>query len=133
MILDQTIGSARAEKQDNPSARHVVRYLLTAMLASALAMPSLAVWGNDSPPTAVATKPIELPLPPIPYLDSIPWMKWNAAAPMMKIEHADGAEHHSVGHPANASGSSSGETDIQLTTFWFSAVREAIRDPHCAA
>jgi hypothetical protein len=86
MILDQTIGSARAEKQNNPSARHVVRYLLTAMLASALAMPSLAVWGNDSPQTAVTTKPVELPLPPIPYLDSIPWMKWNAAAPMMKID-----------------------------------------------
>jgi hypothetical protein len=83
MILDQTIGSARAEKQNNPSARHVV---LTAMLASALAMPSLAVWGNDSPPTVGAAKPVELPLPPIPYLDSIPWMKWNAAAPMMKID-----------------------------------------------
>ncbi len=86
MILDQTIGSARAEKQNNPATRHVVRYLLTAMLASALATPCLTARGNDSPLTAVATSPVELPLPAIPYLDSIPWMKWNAAAPMMKID-----------------------------------------------
>ena len=87
MITDQNIGSARAEKHNNPAARHVVRRLLTALLASALAMPSLATWGLDtSPRTAEARTSDILPLPPIPYLDSIPWMKWNAAAPMMKID-----------------------------------------------
>jgi hypothetical protein len=42
MILDQTIGSARAEKHKNPVANRIVRNLLTAFLASALTLPSLA-------------------------------------------------------------------------------------------
>jgi hypothetical protein len=54
MILDQTIGSARAEKHKNLVAHRIVRNLLTAILASALTLPSLAAWGMDSSPKAAA-------------------------------------------------------------------------------
>lgn len=78
MILDQDIGSARAEKPESPT-RRVVRHLLTALLASALAMPSVAAWGMNSAPKAAAAKSNDvLPLPPIPHLESTPWMQWNA-------------------------------------------------------
>jgi hypothetical protein len=86
MILDQTIGSARAEKRKTPT-RRVLRHLLTALLASALAMPSMAAWGMDSSPRTAAAKPGDmLPLPPIPYLESTPWMKWSAGAPTLRID-----------------------------------------------
>jgi hypothetical protein len=86
MILDQTISSARADKPESPT-RRVVRHLLTALLASALAMPSLAAWGMDSSPRTAAAKPNDmLPLLPIPYLESTPWMKWKATAPTLRID-----------------------------------------------
>jgi hypothetical protein len=86
MILDQDIGSARAEKPESPT-RGVVRHLLTALLASALAMPSVAAWGMNSASKAAAAKSNDvLPLPPIPHLESTPWMQWNATAPMLRID-----------------------------------------------
>jgi hypothetical protein len=87
MILDQTIGSARAEKHKNPVAYRIVRNLLTAFLASALMLPSLAAWGMDSSPKQAAAKTGDmLPLPPIRYLDSMPWMNWNTSAPTLRID-----------------------------------------------
>lgn len=87
MILDQTIGSARAEKHKNPVAHRIVRNLLMAFLASALTLPSLAAWGMDSSPKQAAAKTGDmLPLPPIRYLDSMPWMNWNTSAPTLRID-----------------------------------------------
>ena len=87
MILDQTIGSARAEKHKNPVAHRIVRNLLTAILASALTLPSLAAWGMDSSPKQAAAKAGDMmPLPPIRYLDSMPWMNWNTSAPTLRID-----------------------------------------------
>jgi hypothetical protein len=81
MILDQTIGSARAEKQNDPIAHRIVRNLMTALLASALTLPSLTAWGMDSSPKQAAAKTGDMmPLPPIRYLDSMPWMNWNTSA-----------------------------------------------------
>jgi len=86
MILDQNIGSARAEKPESATWR-VVRPLLTALLASALAMPSVAARGMSSAPKSAAAKSNGvLPLPPIPHLESTPWMQWNATAPMLRID-----------------------------------------------
>ena len=86
MILDQDIGSARAEKPETPT-RRVVRHLLTALLASALAMPSVAAWGLNSALESAAVKSNGvLPLPPIPHLESTPWMQWNVTAPMLRID-----------------------------------------------
>ena len=86
MILDQTIGSARAEKHKNPVAHRIVRNLLKAFLASALTLPSLAAWGMDSSPKAAAKTGDMLPLPPIRCLDSMPWMNWNTSAPTLRID-----------------------------------------------
>ena len=87
MILDQTIGSARAEKHKVPIAHRIVRNLLTALLASALTLPSLAAWGIDSSPKQAAAKAGDMmPLPPIRYLDSMPWMNWNTSAPTLRID-----------------------------------------------
>jgi hypothetical protein len=87
MILDQTIGFARAEKHKVPIAHRIVRNLLTALLASALTLPSLAAWGIDSLPKQAAAKAGDMmPLPPIRYLDSMPWMNWNTSAPTLRID-----------------------------------------------
>jgi hypothetical protein len=87
MILDQTIGSARAEKRKNRMTGRVIRNLMTALLASALTLPSLAAWGMESSRQQAAAKPGDvLPLPPIRYLDSMPWMNWNVSAPTLRID-----------------------------------------------
>ena len=85
MIKDQTIGSARAEK-DRANCR-IIQRLMTALLASALTLPSIAAWGMESSPEqAVARAADMLRLPPIPYLDSMPWMNWKASAPILRID-----------------------------------------------
>jgi hypothetical protein len=87
MILDHTIGSARAEKRKDAIARRIFRDALTAFLALGMILPSLAALGMESSPRPAAAKPGDmLPLPPIPYLDSIPWMKWNMTAPTLRID-----------------------------------------------
>ena len=85
MIKDQTIGSARAER-DRANGR-IIQCLMTALLASALTLPSIAAWGMESSPEqAVARAADMLRLPPIPYLDSRPWMNWKASAPTLRID-----------------------------------------------
>jgi hypothetical protein len=86
MTLDQTIGSARAER-DHVSLR-VIESLLTAMLALVLVLASLtnlaAVEGLSQ---VAAERPSHnLPLPQIRYLESMPWMNWNLSAPIMRID-----------------------------------------------
>ena len=85
MIKDQAIGSARAEK-DFANGR-IIQCLMTALLASALTLPSLAAWGTESSPErAMARDGDVLRLPPIRYLDSMPWMNWKASAPILRID-----------------------------------------------
>jgi hypothetical protein len=87
MITDQTIGSARAEQHKDAVAGRAMRNLITVLLASALTLPSLAAWGMESSPKPAAAKAGDmLPLPPIPYLHSMPWMKWNTSAPTLRID-----------------------------------------------
>jgi len=85
MILDQTIGSARAEKH-KATTLLVVCCLWTALLASALAIWSQAAWGMDSPLWVAAKTSDTLRLPPIPYPESTPWLSWSASAPTLKID-----------------------------------------------
>jgi hypothetical protein len=85
MIKDQTIGSARAEK-DRANSR-IIRRLMAALLASALTLPSLAAWGTESSRERVVARADDmLRLPPIPYLDSMPWMNWKTSAPTLRID-----------------------------------------------
>jgi hypothetical protein len=87
MISDQTIVSARAEKQ-NALGRRVVRRVLTASMAAALILPSLAAWGSDNPrgkPKSGNTFET-IALPSIPHLDTMPWLKWNAGVNTLKVD-----------------------------------------------
>jgi hypothetical protein len=85
MIPDHTIGSARAEK--HTLAGRLIRSLLTALLASALTLPSLAAWGMDTPQKQSTAEPREhVDFPPIQYLDTMPWINWKPAAPALKVD-----------------------------------------------
>ena len=87
MITDQTIGSARAEQHKDAVAGRAMRNLITLLLASALTLPSLAARGMESSPKQAAAKAGDmLLLPPIPYLGSMPWIKWNTSAPTLRID-----------------------------------------------
>lgn len=88
MIHDQTIVSARAEKR--ALGKRLVWRILKASIAALLTMPSLAAWGMemDGPRTKQTSGNAfeQIRLPPIPHLDSMPWMKWNAGANSWKID-----------------------------------------------
>lgn len=87
MILHQIVDSARAEKQKDRVTSRVIQNLMTALLASALTLPSLAAWGIEGSPNQASAKPGSvLPLPAIRYLDSMPWMNWNVSAPTLRID-----------------------------------------------
>jgi hypothetical protein len=88
MILDQSIGSARAERHWNYAGQRLVENLLTAVLAFVLVLASLtnlAAVEGLSQRTAESPRDT-LPLPPIQYLESMPWMNWNASAPTLRID-----------------------------------------------
>jgi hypothetical protein len=88
MITDQTIVSARAEQRKPATERRFIRRLIAAYIATALTMPALAAWGMESPhiqqPSNHAAT--QITLPPIPYLDSMPWMKWEAGINALKTD-----------------------------------------------
>jgi hypothetical protein len=88
MIFDQTIGSARAEGHWNHAGQRVVGNLLTAMLALVLVLASLTNLAALEGLSRVAAERAShtLPLPRIRYLESMPWMNWNASAPTLRID-----------------------------------------------
>ena len=88
MITDQTIVSPRAEKRKKAVGQRVVRGILTTSIAAVLTLPSLAAWGLDGPrKTPKSVNVFEtIALPPIPYLDSMPWLKWNASVNTLKVD-----------------------------------------------
>ena len=79
MIRDQTIVSADAERRKIAVGRRVLRGILTTAMAAALTLPSLAAWGLDGPRNKPETGNAfeTIALPPIPYLDTMPWLRWN--------------------------------------------------------
>ena len=88
MILDQTIGSARAEAHWNYAGRRFIGNLLTALLALVLILASLTNLAAVEGLSQVAAEGAghTLPLPRIRYLESMPWMNWNASAPRLRID-----------------------------------------------
>jgi hypothetical protein len=89
MIADHTIISARAEKSQMVLAQRLVRRILTASMAALLMLPSLAAWGMDRMPGKPASADAfekKIALPPIPHLESMPWMKWNAGVNVLKVD-----------------------------------------------
>ena len=87
MIRDQTIVSARAENRKQAFGQRVARWILTASMA-AVTLPSLAAWGSDGPRETPKSKNAfeTITLPPIPYLDSMPWLKWGAGVNTLKVD-----------------------------------------------
>jgi hypothetical protein len=89
MITDHTIISARAEeRQKSRKQRFVPRWIAAAVAAAALGMPALAAWGMDSPHRQHPSPPdaAQIKFPPIPYIDSMPWMKWEANVNAFKTD-----------------------------------------------
>ncbi len=87
MISDQTIGSARAEGHWNHAGRRFIGNLLTATLALVLVLASLTnLAAVEGLPQTAEKARHTLPLPKIQYLDSMPWMNWNASAPTLRID-----------------------------------------------
>ncbi|WFU16203.1 hypothetical protein [Bradyrhizobium sp. CB3481] len=89
MIADHTIVSARAEMSKHTAADRPFKGRLMAIaIGAALTMPALAAWGTDSPhvrqPFNGTATPITLP--PVPYIESIPWMKWDANTNAFKTD-----------------------------------------------
>jgi hypothetical protein len=89
MIADHTIISARAEKSQMVPAQRPVRRILSASMAALLMLPSLAAWGMDRMPGKPASADAfekKIALPPIPHLESMPWMTWNAGVNTLKVD-----------------------------------------------
>jgi hypothetical protein len=88
MILHQTIRCPRAERSTEHMPRRMMRLLLTSLLTSALTLPPLAAWGIESPQgkSSPAVFRDKIKLPPIPQLDSVPWIEWNTVAPALKTD-----------------------------------------------
>jgi hypothetical protein len=87
MITDRTIVSAAAEHAST-LGRRIVRGILTASMAAALTIPSLAAWGLDGPRSKPQSENAfeTIALPPIPYLESMPWLNLGAGQNSLKVD-----------------------------------------------
>ena len=82
MIRKNTLGSARAET----AGRRVRRIVAGAFAAATLLLP-LGAWGMDSTPRpAPGAAGKLLPLPPVPYLESMRWMSWKPNVPVFRTD-----------------------------------------------
>ena len=82
MTTLQSITRARAE-----TFRTRMRKLAAALGAVAAMLLPAAAWGMDSAfkPTTDRAGQV-LPLPPIPYLESMQWMSWKPSQPLLRID-----------------------------------------------
>jgi hypothetical protein len=88
MITDRTIISARAEqRQKSIQQRRFVPLWIAATVAAAV-LSAPAAWGMDSPHQQQAshTAVAQIKFPPIPYIDSMPWMTWQANVNAFKTD-----------------------------------------------
>jgi hypothetical protein len=83
MIANQAIGSARAEQNNGVGQRRFsnrpAALLVSALVFASLTNLAMVAWAEKGTSA-------RLSLPPIPDLDSMPWMKWNATGPTLKID-----------------------------------------------
>ena len=87
MITDRSFVSARAEKP-NGLGRRLMRGIVTASTAAVLTLPSLAAWGLEASRNTPTSGNIfeQIALPPIPYLDTMPWLKLDAGVNTLKVD-----------------------------------------------
>ena len=90
MIRTRTLDSARAET----FGRRTQKIVAGAFALATMLLP-FGAWGMDgsprlamdgSPKLAMDTAGHLLPLPPIPYLDSMRWMNWKPSTPIFKVD-----------------------------------------------
>src|ERR1043166_3836829 len=81
MITNPTVRSARAEK----SGRRT-RIIAGALALAAMLLPFAASGMDSTSRLDVDRAGNMLRLPPVPYLDSMPWMNWKPAAPVFKVD-----------------------------------------------
>jgi hypothetical protein len=82
MIRSRILGSARAETFGRRT-----RKIVAGAFALATMLLPFGAWGMDgSPKLTMRTVGNLLPLPPIPYLDSMRWMNWKPSAPIFKVD-----------------------------------------------
>ncbi|MCA1363853.1 hypothetical protein I6F14_36335 [Bradyrhizobium sp. IC3069] len=82
MIKDRAF-SARGE-----TTRKTLRRLAALAVGAGLSLVPIAAFGAESPgPAAKTADSFErLALPPIPYLDTMPWSSWDRGSPTMKVD-----------------------------------------------
>ncbi|MBR1091000.1 hypothetical protein JQ621_26360 [Bradyrhizobium manausense] len=77
MIKDHVTFSARAENSRK------LRSLLALTIGSVMSMTAYAAHGTEAPSLGSRTGAVEqIALPPIPYLDTMPWLTWRPASTM---------------------------------------------------
>jgi hypothetical protein len=82
MIRTRILNSARAETFGRRT-----RKIVAGAFALATMLLPFGAWGMDgSPKLTMDTAGNLLPLPPIPYLDSMRWMNWKPSAPIFKVD-----------------------------------------------
>jgi hypothetical protein len=79
----RTFDSTRAE-----TLRRRTRKIVAGAFALATMLLPFGAWGMDGSPklTMDTAGNLLLPLPPIPYLDSMRWMNWKPSAPIFKVD-----------------------------------------------
>ena len=81
MTLQHTIGTARGARRSR------TRNIAAGALALAVTLLPLGARGMESFPEPEANDSARmLPLPPVPYLDSMQWMKWKPSPPLFRID-----------------------------------------------
>jgi hypothetical protein len=78
MIALKNIGSARAE---------ISRTIIAGSVAfAAMVVPTGALGSERASQHTVTQTGYVLPLPPIPYLESMRWMNWDLSGPRLKVD-----------------------------------------------
>jgi hypothetical protein len=80
-MTGNTFVSARAE-----ASRHIRSILSGAFAMAAMLLPLDAFAMDSTPRQTVDRADNLLPLPPIPYLDSMRWMSWKPSVPIFKTD-----------------------------------------------
>ncbi|MGX1352233.1 hypothetical protein AB7M49_005842 [Bradyrhizobium elkanii] len=95
--------SARAETSDRRA-----RMMIAGAFAYAAMLLPAGAWGLDGPSKQIPERANHLlPLPPIPYLDSMQWMSWKPSLPLFKMDTLllpDSNEPHVLRLPSDLEG-----------------------------
>ena len=77
----KTLVSAQSE-----TFRRSVRTLVAGALGLTALLVPVGAWGLDSSPKQTVNRTDQLPLPPIPYSESMRWTSWKPNAPLFKVD-----------------------------------------------